>query len=64
MTFVMSEEEDSDLGDSPCPPPTKGMGVGMKGKKMPALAVGARAGSRVPLAKADTYGGQRFGAAF
>lgn len=62
-SFVMSEEEDSDVGDSPCPPPTKGMGVGMKGKKMPALGVPVGARKVAPLARAETYGG-RFGAQF
>lgn len=42
-----SEDEDTDIGDSPCPPPTKG--VSFKGKKM----------SRAPLARAETYGPSR-----
>ncbi|KAI0094103.1 hypothetical protein BDY19DRAFT_881710 [Irpex rosettiformis] len=39
-----SEDEDTDLGDSPCPPPTKG--VSFIGKKMP----------RAPLARAESFG--------
>jgi M-phase inducer tyrosine phosphatase len=39
-----SEDEDTDVGDSPCPPPNKG--VSFKGKKIP----------RAPLARAETYG--------
>jgi M-phase inducer tyrosine phosphatase len=38
------EDEDTDIGDSPCPPPTRG--VAFKGGKM----------SRMPLARAETYG--------
>ncbi|KAH9932157.1 hypothetical protein B0H21DRAFT_699739 [Amylocystis lapponica] len=40
-----SEDEDTDIGDSPCPPPTKG--VTFKGKKIGRLA------------KAETYGPSR-----
>ena len=39
-----SEDEETDIGDSPCPPPTKG--VAFMGKKMP----------RAPLARTETYG--------
>ena len=42
-----SEDEDTDIGDSPCPPPTKG--VSFIGKKMP----------RAALARAETYGPSR-----
>ncbi|KAI0702333.1 hypothetical protein BC835DRAFT_110253 [Cytidiella melzeri] len=38
-----SEDEDTDVGDSPCPPPTKG--VPFKGKKI----------GRAPLIRAETY---------
>ena len=41
---------DTDIGDSPCPPPTKNV-VFKGGKKM----------GRVPLARAETYGGTRLG---
>ncbi|KAI0340196.1 hypothetical protein BDW22DRAFT_446265 [Trametopsis cervina] len=44
-----SEDEDTDIGDSPCPPPTKAVGVIFKGKKIP----------RAPLARAETYGPAR-----
>lgn len=44
-----NEDDDTDIGDSPCPPPTKG--VVFKGGKMP----------RMPLARAETYGPSRFG---
>ncbi|OCH95193.1 hypothetical protein OBBRIDRAFT_611028 [Obba rivulosa] len=40
-------EETDDLGDSPCPPPSKG--VPFKGKKM----------GRIPLARAETYASSR-----
>lgn len=40
-----SDDEDTDIGDSPCPPPNKG--VTFMGKKMP----------RAALARAETYGG-------
>ena len=40
------EDDDTDIGDSPCPPPTRGHGVAFKGGKM----------SRMPLARAETYG--------
>ena len=42
-----SDGGDTDIGDSPCPPPTKN--VVFKGKKM----------ARVPLARAETYGPSR-----
>lgn len=42
-----SEDEDTDIGDSPCPPPNKG--VAFKGKKI----------GRAPLVKAETYGPMR-----
>lgn len=41
------EDDETDIGDSPCPPPTKG--VAFKGGKMP----------RMPLVKAETYGPSR-----
>ncbi|KAI1788465.1 hypothetical protein LXA43DRAFT_974805 [Ganoderma leucocontextum] len=44
-----SDGGDTDIGDSPCPPPTKG--VVFKGKKM----------GRAPLARAETYGPARIG---
>jgi M-phase inducer tyrosine phosphatase len=40
-------DDDTDIGDSPCPPPTKGSVF--KGKKM----------GRAPLARAETYGPAR-----
>ncbi|KAI0637357.1 hypothetical protein C8Q77DRAFT_1051420 [Trametes polyzona] len=42
-----SDGDDTDIGDSPCPPPSKG--VVFKGKKI----------SRAPLARAETYGPTR-----
>ncbi|KAL7283074.1 hypothetical protein ACG7TL_002498 [Trametes sanguinea] len=42
-----SDGDETDLGDSPCPPPSKG--VGLKGKKI----------TRAPLARAETYGPMR-----
>ncbi|KAI0806978.1 hypothetical protein C8Q74DRAFT_1187339 [Fomes fomentarius] len=42
-----SDGDDTDIGDSPCPPPTKG--VVFKGKKI----------TRAPLARAETYGPMR-----
>ncbi|KAL4244086.1 MPI phosphatase family protein [Abortiporus biennis] len=42
-----SDDDETDIGDSPCPPPTKG--VAFKGKKM----------GRAPLARAETYGPSR-----
>ncbi|KAI8998987.1 hypothetical protein BD414DRAFT_407128 [Trametes punicea] len=42
-----SDGDDTDIGDSPCPPPSKG--AVFKGKKM----------SRAPLARAETYGPAR-----
>lgn len=46
-TTAEAEDTDTDIGDSPCPPPTKtGM---LKGKKM----------ARVPLMRAETYGPNR-----
>lgn len=47
-----SEDEDTDLGDSPCPPPNKG--VAFKGGKI----------GRAPLTRAETYGPSRFGLGF
>ena len=44
-----SDGGDTDIGDSPCPPPTKG--VVFKGMKM----------GRAPLARAETYGPTRMG---
>ena len=44
-----SDGGDTDIGDSPCPPPTKG--VVFKGMKM----------GRAPLARAETYGPARMG---
>lgn len=41
-----SEDDDTDIGDSPCPPPTK---AAAKNKKI----------GRVPLARAETYGPNR-----
>jgi M-phase inducer tyrosine phosphatase len=41
-----SDDEDTDIGDSPCPPPSKGAGAAFKGKKI----------SRAPLARAETCG--------
>lgn len=42
------EDTDADIGDSPCPPPTKAMPM-FKGGRL----------ARAPLARAETYGGQR-----
>ncbi|KAI0747661.1 hypothetical protein C8Q80DRAFT_1102828 [Daedaleopsis nitida] len=42
-----SDGDDTDIGDSPCPPPSKG--VVFKGKKI----------GRAPLARAETYGPMR-----
>lgn len=42
-----SEDEETDIGDSPCPPPTKN--VAFKGKRL----------GRAPLARAETYGPSR-----
>ena len=42
-----NEDDETDIGDSPCPPPNKG--VAFKGGKMP----------RMPLVKAETYGPSR-----
>jgi M-phase inducer tyrosine phosphatase len=42
-----SEDEETDIGDSPCPPPTKT--AVFKGKKI----------GRAPLARAETYGPNR-----
>ncbi|KAK7689157.1 hypothetical protein QCA50_007848 [Cerrena zonata] len=47
-----SEDEDTDIGDSPCPPPNKG--VAFKGGKI----------GRAPLTRAETYGPSRFGMGF
>ena len=43
------EDEDTDIGDSPCPPPTKS--AAFKGGKM----------TRMPIARAETYGPSRYG---
>lgn len=43
------DEDDVDLGDSPCPPPTKAAGVSIAGKRM----------ARAPLHRAETYGPSR-----
>ncbi|KAF7967655.1 hypothetical protein HWV62_17320 [Athelia sp. TMB] len=42
-----SEDDDTDIGDSPCPPPTRN--CAFKGKKL----------SRAPFARAETYGPAR-----
>lgn len=46
-TTAHSDDEDTDIGDSPCPPPTKG--TAFKGKKI----------GRAPLTRAETYGPAR-----
>lgn len=46
------EETDQDIGDSPCPPPTKSNGLGFKVKKI----------GRAPLLRAETCGPLRLGA--
>lgn len=43
------DEDDTDLGDSPCPQPTKGMGLSLIGKRLP----------RGTLHRAETYGPSR-----
>ncbi|KAF8274213.1 hypothetical protein EI94DRAFT_1551410, partial [Lactarius quietus] len=51
--YIMpSEDEETDIGDSPCPPPSKNPGI--KAKK---LGLG---GTRGPLMRAETYGPSRF----
>jgi M-phase inducer tyrosine phosphatase len=51
--YIMpSEDEETDIGDSPCPPPSKNLGI--KAKK---LGLG---GTRGPLMRAETYGPSRF----
>jgi M-phase inducer tyrosine phosphatase len=45
------EEDDTDIGDSPCPPPTKSSGLGFKVKKI----------GRAPLLRAETCGPIRLG---
>ncbi|KAH9923967.1 uncharacterized protein BXZ73DRAFT_50702 [Epithele typhae] len=47
-----SDGDDTDIGDSPCPPPTKN--VASKGKKI----------GRAPLARAETYGPSRMNMGF
>jgi M-phase inducer tyrosine phosphatase len=47
-----SEDEETDVGDSPCPPPSKN--AGLKAKK---LGLG---GTRGPLMRAETCGPSRF----
>ena len=47
-----SEDEETDVGDSPCPPSSKN--TGFKAKK---LGLG---GSRGPLMRAETYGPSRY----
>jgi M-phase inducer tyrosine phosphatase len=44
-----SDEEDTDIGDSPCPPPSKGTGLAYRGSKS----------NRAALARAETYGPSR-----
>ncbi|KAI0290437.1 hypothetical protein B0F90DRAFT_1653306 [Multifurca ochricompacta] len=52
-SFILpSEDEETDIGDSPCPPPSKN--AGLKAKK---LGLG---GTRGPLIRAETYGPTRF----
>lgn len=52
-SYIMpSEDEETDIGDSPCPPPSKNPGI--KAKK---LGLG---GTRGPLMRAETYGPSRF----
>lgn len=46
-TTAHSDEDDTDIGDSPCPPPTKA--TAFKGKKI----------GRAPLVRAETYGPAR-----
>lgn len=46
-TTAHSEDEDTDLGDSPCPPPTKA--TAFKGKRL----------IRAPFTRAETYGPTR-----
>ncbi|KAH7912126.1 hypothetical protein BJ138DRAFT_829673 [Hygrophoropsis aurantiaca] len=46
-TTIPTDDEDTDIGDSPCPPPTKG--VLSKAKKL----------GRAPLARAETYDAAR-----
>lgn len=43
------DDDDTDIGDSPCPPPSKAAGFQMMGKKLP----------RAPLSRAETYGPSR-----
>jgi M-phase inducer tyrosine phosphatase len=50
--ILPSEDEETDLGDSPCPPPSKN--AGSKAKR---LGLG---GTRGPLMRAETYGPSRF----
>jgi M-phase inducer tyrosine phosphatase len=44
-----SDDEDTDVGDSPCPPPSKGTGVSFKGKKI----------GPASFTRAETYGPMR-----
>lgn len=53
--ILPSEDEETDIGDSPCPPPSKNPGI--KAKK---LGLG---GTRGPLMRAETYGPSRFDSA-
>jgi M-phase inducer tyrosine phosphatase len=46
-TTAHSDDDDTDIGDSPCPPPTKA--CAFKGKKI----------GRAPLVRAETYGPAR-----
>jgi M-phase inducer tyrosine phosphatase len=46
------EEDETDIGDSPCPPPTKTAGLGLKVKKL----------TRGPLLRSETCGPLRLGA--
>lgn len=50
-TTAQSEDEETDIGDSPCPPPNRTSGPSMmfKGKKI----------GRMPLVRAETYGPMR-----
>jgi M-phase inducer tyrosine phosphatase len=50
--ILPSEDEETDVGDSPCPPPSKN--AGLKAKK---LGLG---GTRGPLLRSETYGPSRF----
>lgn len=49
---LQTDDEDTDIGDSPCPPPTKA--VAFKGKRL----------GRAPLTRAETYGPSRMNLGF